>query len=514
MDETRIEHQPNGGRDRRPGISGIAVELPVFRVDLGRFCTWTGADQAKTRAVVGDSFRLAGPDENAYTLAAGAVLRLLDAFDVDPSDVGMLVLATESSEDNAAGAVIVRGLVDEALEMAGRPPLARDCEVPEIKHACLAGVYGIEQAVRFVATDGRGRVAIVVASDLAVYARGSSGEPTQGAGAVAMLVESEARLLGVDLDKARGSSWYRGVDFRKPMARWFDPAYLERIGAGQDVPVFNGRYSTACYSEAVAAALEAFCDGNGDGCDPWRILDAYDRFYFHRPYAHMPVQGLAFAMTYVAARAGGRPAWWRKAAEAAKVSYEDVEACARRPVPRHRDVGPQTVDQPFHPMVDAVAKALRRQPEFAAWVRDKMALGEASMRNFGNLYAASLPACLAAGLDAAATGGVSVDGERWLAVGYGSGDAAEIVPLAVAPGATRRATAIRLGDVLARSRDLGKDEYAALHAKRWEPWALKSRPRAWFVARRGRTGEGAFVDVGIPYFEFHEAPPRPSSRPR
>ncbi len=504
MTRTNVQEKPKSTGGDLPGISGMAVDLPLFRVQLDAFAGWSGADPAKLRAVIGDSFRMAGPDENAYTLAAGAVLRLIRAYGVDPRTVGMLVLATESSEDNAAGAVVVRGLVDEALERAGSPPLARDCEVPEIKHACLAGVYGVEQAVRFVATDGRDRVALVVASDLAVYPRGSSGEPTQGAGAVAMLVEPRARLLGVDLARARGSSWYRGVDFRKPLARWRDPAYARAVGTDKDVPVFNGRYSTACYSEAVAAALEAFCDGADD---PWAVLDAYDRLYFHRPYAHMPVQGLAFAMVSVAARAGARPAWWREAVRAAELDFDAVEACARRAVPRHRDVGADDVDEPFHPLVDRTARVLRRMEPFAAWARAKMALGDDRARQFGNLYAASLPACLAAALDAAAATGTVVDGERWLAFGYGSGDAAEIVPLTVADGATDLAGRIDLASVLGAARDLDAGAYRALHAGERPDWALRSRPGAWFVERVGTACEGPFVDAGIPYFAYRAPAP-------
>lgn len=489
-----------------PGISGFALELPRFRVRLDEFCRWTGADAAKTRAVVGDSFRIAGPDENAYTLAAGAVLRLIERFDVDPARVGMLVLATESSEDNAAGAVIVRGLVDEALLARGAAPLARDCEVPEIKHACLAGVYGVAQAVRFVAVDGRDRVAIVVASDLAVYPRGSTGEPTQGAGAVAMLIEPTARLLEVDLAGARGSSWYRGADFRKPFARWFVPAYAQAVGAGTDVPVFNGRYSTTCYSEAVAAALRAFCDDRDPAADPWRILDAYDRLYFHRPYAHMPVQGLAFALAFVAALRPKPPAWWLDAVRAAGRTPGEVTDDARRPPPSHRRVGPDNAAEPLHPAVDDVARALRRTERFSTWARAKMALGDDRARNFGNLYAASLPACLAAALDAAADEGRPIGGERWLAIGYGSGDAAEVVPLRVCDDAVARSRRIGLAETMADAVDLDAAGYAALHGGGRPAWALRSRPGAWYVARTGARHEGPFVDVGIPYFEWYSGP--------
>ena len=76
------------------------------------------------------------------------------------------------------------------------PRLSRHCEVPEFKHACLGGVYALKarRALRGAATRGD-KLAIVVCADVAEYERGSSGEQTQGAGAVAMLVEREAAAV-------------------------------------------------------------------------------------------------------------------------------------------------------------------------------------------------------------------------------------------------------------------------------------------------------------------------------
>ena len=171
------------------GISGFAVYVPPYRVDLESWCRWTNNVWDKTRAVVGHSFRMRGPAQSVYTMAATAVMRLIDQYDIDPNRVGFLGLGTESSTDNSAGAVIVKGMLDEGLQASGRPPLSRHCEVPEVKHACLGGVYALKHALRYLALETEDRCAIVVSADIAEYARGSSGEPTQGAGAVAMLVE-------------------------------------------------------------------------------------------------------------------------------------------------------------------------------------------------------------------------------------------------------------------------------------------------------------------------------------
>ena len=62
--------------------------------------------------------------------------------------------------------------------------------MPEFKHACLGGIYALRGALRFLQSDGSDGVAIVVCTDKALYGRGTTGEPTQGAGAVAMLLET------------------------------------------------------------------------------------------------------------------------------------------------------------------------------------------------------------------------------------------------------------------------------------------------------------------------------------
>ena len=153
----------------RPGISAMSAYVPRFRVKLEDWCQWTGNSWDKVEAVVGRSFRVPGKHENVYTMAANAVLRLIRQNDIDPRTVGFLGLGTESSTDNAAGAVIVRGMVDHALDELGMPRLSRACEVPEFKHACLGGVYALKSAVRYVAFDGHDRTAIVVCGDVAPH---------------------------------------------------------------------------------------------------------------------------------------------------------------------------------------------------------------------------------------------------------------------------------------------------------------------------------------------------------
>ena len=91
------------------GISGLGVYVPPFRVDLGEWCTWCGEDWNKIRDVVGTGFRLPGPQHSVYTMAANAILRLIEQYDINPEEVRYLALGTESSTDNSAGAGLVVG---------------------------------------------------------------------------------------------------------------------------------------------------------------------------------------------------------------------------------------------------------------------------------------------------------------------------------------------------------------------------------------------------------------------
>ena len=150
-----------------PGISAMSVYVPRLRVSLQDWCAWTGNSWDKIQNVVGRSFRVCNKHENVYTMAANAALKLILDNDIDPNRVGYLALGTESSTDNAAGAVIVRGMLDLALRKLGLPALSRNMEVPEFKHACLGGVYALKNATRYINFDGRGRCAIVVSADVA-----------------------------------------------------------------------------------------------------------------------------------------------------------------------------------------------------------------------------------------------------------------------------------------------------------------------------------------------------------
>ncbi len=482
------------------GISGLAAYVPPYRVWLEDWCDWSDNRWDKIREVVGRSFRVRGPRHSVYTMAANAVIRLIDQYDIDPSRVKFLGLGTESSTDNSAGAIIVKGMVDEALAARGKPPISRSCEVPEFKHACLGGVYGMKGAIRHLALDGAGGQAIVVCADIAEYARGSSGEPTQGAGAVAMLLEEDPKLAVVDLVGSGSASDYRIMDFRKPMLRFCGQDRSESHQV-QDFPVFNGKYSTTCYIDETLHALNDMYEKRE--LEASSYLRSLGTLFMHRPYRRMPETG--WAVSYLFALGSGDT---DDRAELASYCYEagvDVDAVLKEMV-SHPEVAklaePERLQYEAYPLTMAVLRAFRASRHYRREILDKLRLGSDTMLDLGNLYTAALPAWMAAGFEQALEEDTLKAGEEVLTLGYGSGDAAEVIPFFMVDGWREAAAKIRFANTMEFAIDLSREQYEALHdGKAVQGLDYVARDE-FIIDRVGGADDRHFADLGIEYYRY------------
>lgn len=482
------------------GISGLSLYVPPYRVNLRDWCDWTGNPWDKISNVVGHGFRMRGPDQSVYTMAANAVLRLIDQNGIDPAHVGFLGLGTESSTDNSAGAVIVRGLVDMALEARGQKLLSRYCEVPEFKHACLGGVYGLKGALRYLAWDGAGKQAIIVSTDIAEYARGSSGEATQGAGAVAMLLEENPLMFEVDLSAAASSSDYRGVDFRKPFLRFVDQKPGTK-GQLQDLPVFNGKYSTTCYVDETLHALHAMLEKRGGSrAGFYRDLSAV---FMHRPYHRMPTTAWAVGYLFALAHDGyNERDELAGYCEKAQLDVDEVIAemntspSVANLVDRH-DLAAET-----YPLSMLLLKAFRKTETYLEVVSEKMILGSDTMMDLGNLYTAALPAWMAAGMEDALSRDLAIEGHEVVLCGYGSGDAAEVIPMRVSPHWREAAERIGFREALENPVDLDFEQYKALHSGDDAEGLPRPGTGLLVTDHIGSSTESDFQDRGVEYYRF------------
>jgi hydroxymethylglutaryl-CoA synthase len=467
---------------------------------LDDWCEWTGNHWPKIREVVGRSFRVRGPNHSVYTMAATAVMRLIEQYDVDPVRVKFLGLGTESSTDNSAGAIIVKGMVDRALQSKGKPAIARSCEVPEFKHACLGGVYGMKGALRHLALDGAGSQAIVVCADIAEYARGSSGEPTQGAGAVAMLLEENPKLAEVDLIRSGSASDYRIMDFRKPMLRFCGQDRSESHQV-QDFPVFNGKYSTTCYIDETLHALNDMYEKRGLQATDY--LRGLRTVFMHRPYRRMPETGWAIAYLFALSKGTAEDR-----AELASYCYEagvEPDDLLREMLAKPEIVAlaePERLNFEVYPLTMAVFRIFRASRRYRREILDKLALGSDTMLDLGNLYTAALPAWIAAGFEQALDEGRDLQGQEMLTLGYGSGDAAEVIPFFAAAEWREAAASIHFADAMELAVDLNRQQYEALHDGR-RVTGLSYIPQSEFVIDKvGQSDHRQFQDIGIEYYRY------------
>src|SRR5256712_10809097 len=164
------------------------------------------------------------------------------------------------------------------------------------------------------ADGGRGRRALDIAADIARYEIGSPGEPTQGAGAVAMLVGRAPQALVL----SEQSGTYAGNvhDFWRP---------LDRREA-----IVDGKYSVECYLDALAGAFMAY---RGLERPPLvsgeALADRLVRVLYHTPFPQMAMKAHR-RLLEVDGHAAGRAVEDDRAAASAR----------RQPGPRPPPVAP------------------------------------------------------------------------------------------------------------------------------------------------------------------------------
>ncbi len=163
---------------------------------------------------------------------------------------------------------------------------------------------------------------------------------------------------------------------------------------------------------------------------------------------------------------------------------------------------PDNLQYDAYPLTLAVDSVFRASRHYRREILDKLALGSDSMLDLGNLYTAALPAWMAAGFEQALDEDSLEPGEEVLTLGYGSGDAAEVIPFFVADGWREATAAIGFADAMCCAIDLKSDQYQALHDGR-RINGLDYIPRNEFVIDRvGHNDERHFSDLGIEYYRY------------
>jgi hydroxymethylglutaryl-CoA synthase len=187
------------------------------------------------------------PDEDIVTMGAQAALPIIQKVGVNNIDT--LLFATETGIDQSKSAGI---FTHRLLNLSKR------CRVVEMKQACYAGVAALMLACDRVRQSPGSKV-LVIASDIARYKLGSNAEPTQGAGACALLVTSDPRTLVIEP---------RSSFITDDVMDFWRPNYM-------NTAMVNGKFSCDQYLKLLRNTWEDF--NNTD----------FERYCFHIPFPRM-----------------------------------------------------------------------------------------------------------------------------------------------------------------------------------------------------------------------------------
>src|SRR5277367_2559982 len=174
--------------------------------------------------------------EDIYSIALTTLSTFLSTNNIPPQTIGRLEVGTETILDKAKS---IKSVLMQLFAESGNT----DILGVDTMNACYGGTNALFNAVNWVESRGwDGRNAIVIAGDIALYAKGNA-RPTGGAGAVAMLIGPNASLV---LEPGlRATYMQHAYDFYKP-------------DLTSEYPIVDGHFSVKCYTEAVDACYKAY----------------------------------------------------------------------------------------------------------------------------------------------------------------------------------------------------------------------------------------------------------------
>lgn len=241
------------------GIDKIGFAIPNYYLDIEDLALARGIEPAKfTKGLLQLEMSITPRTQDIVTLGAQAAFNILD--DEDKKLIDTIIVGTETGIDQSkAASVFIHGLL-------GIQPFARSIE---IKEACYGATAALEMARNHVANRPDSRV-LVIASDIAKYGVGSSGESTQGAGSIAMLVKKDPRVAIINNDNI-----YQTRD----LMDFWRPNYTP-------YPRVDGKFSTELYLDCLTTTWAKFLEDSNS------TIKDYAAVCFHLPFPKLGLKGL------------------------------------------------------------------------------------------------------------------------------------------------------------------------------------------------------------------------------
>jgi len=423
------------------GIDDIAIYIPRLYIDAADFAKARGLDPVKLQKGLGVSqMAIVDSNQDPACLAANACLKIMQKNKLSPEDIGRLYVSTESAFDESKA---MNSYVIGMLEQVYGQGAFEHCGGIETKFACVSGSYALYDNANWIRADeADGKAALVVVSDIAKYDIGSSGEMTQGAGAVVMLLNDNPRLMAFD-PKVTSTSIKDEYDFYRPF--------------GKETPIVHGQYSNLLYMIQVRKALDAYkkkaVSTGLIKIEPGEtILDYMDYINMHLPYSNMGKKALAYMVRHE----------WRQLPRWKKILQE---IGMDEPVPKDPRGTIESVlsDAEFMAKDHEFTKLFSKTPEFQEIYESKLSSSLIASSMIGNLYTASLYLGFRSSLEFEYQKGIDLEGKRVGFGSYGSGASAMVFSGVIQPEYKEVVKNMNLEVEIGDRKRLTLDEYESLH---------------------------------------------------
>ncbi|MFA5692741.1 MAG: hydroxymethylglutaryl-CoA synthase [Acholeplasmataceae bacterium] len=246
------------------GISKLSFYVPEFYLDQIDLALAREIDPNKfTKGLLQNKIAVAPLYEDPISMALNASDKVLN--DKLKEEIDLVIYATESGLDySKAGATYLIDLLN----------INENAKAIEFKQACYSLTAGLYFAKAHIALNPLSKV-LVVGSDIAKYGINTGGEPTQGAGAVAVIVEKDPKIMELNFY----NSVFSGniYDFWRPL--------------NHEYALVDGHFSNEKYKEYFIKTSNDYFNKTNTSINDLKSI------VFHTPYVKLGLRSLELIST-------------------------------------------------------------------------------------------------------------------------------------------------------------------------------------------------------------------------
>jgi len=432
------------------GIDAIAFDIAKLHLPIKTLAQARNIDPEKLEKGLG-LLKMTLPDahQDAVVFAANALTKLIRENNINPADIARIYVGTESGIDSSKP---IGSFLTTLMEQQFGEDTLSNCDTVDFTFACIGGVDALHNCLDFIRLNPT-KKAIVITTDIAKYDLESTGEYTQGAGALAMLIKTDPRIIAI------GNEWTvstKGVfDFFKPyrtLSKWNITNHEENepwfgnleaeIEIHKDQPVFDGQYSNQCYTDRTREAYYRFKEATNTSGS---LYNTWESIIMHLPYAYQ-----------------GR-----------RMFSEIFALDADIPLLTGNE---ETAD--YHLKLKEIAKS----EEYRSFINNKLQPAEPASSLIGNLYTGSVFMGLLSALSHFAKEDANITGKKFGFLAYGSGSKSKVFEGTIQEGWKTAAQDAQLFETLNESQEIGFDTYLKLHKKE-QRYSLLAPSGEWALDR-------------------------------